>query len=134
MRDGRVWSNDLGYQGKDNMIYILGRKDDMIVSGANKISPSEIEDVVLRISGVKECACVPKPDRIMGQMPALFIVWEKEALSPDKLSEILGKKIDKFKIPRSENIYMVNTLPRTPGTGKIIKHELTERLKGNENI
>ena len=134
MRDGRVLSADLGYQGEDGMIYILGRKDDMIVSGANKISPFELEDAVLRIPGVKECACVPKPDKVMGQMPALFVVWEKEALPLDQLREILGRKIDKFKIPRPENIYAVDALPRTPGTGKIIKRELMERLGESENI
>lgn len=135
MRGGRVLSADLGYQGEDGMVYILGRKDDIIVCGGNKISPAEIEDAVLRIPGVKECACVPKPDRIMGYMPALFIVWEKEALPNEKLTGILNKKMDKFKVPRSENIYKADALPRTPGTGKIIKHELTERLGGiNEGL
>lgn len=134
MRDGRVLSADLGYQGEDGMIYILGRKDDMIVSGANKISPAEIEDAVLRIPGVQECACVPKPDSVMGQMPALFIVWEKEVLPYEELARRLSKKIDKFKIPRSENIYTIDALPRTSGTGKIIKHELVERLLENENL
>jgi len=134
MRDGRVLSADLGYEGEDGMVYILGRRDDIIVSGANKIAPSEIEDAVLRIPGVKECACVPKPDEIMGQMPALFVVWEKEALPFERLTEALSKKVDKFKIPRSENIYTIDTLPRTPGTGKIIKRKLVERLQQDGNI
>lgn len=134
MRDGRVLSADLGYQGEDGMIYILGRKDDIIVSGANKISPAEIEDAVLRIPGVKECACVPKPDKVMGHMPALFIVWEKEALPSEEVTGLLGKKIDKFKIPRPENIYTADSLPRTPGTGKIIKRELVERMSEDENL
>lgn len=134
MRNGRVLSADLGYLGEDGMIYILGRKDDIIVSGANKISPAEIEDAVSRIPGVKECACVPKPDRFMGQMPALFIVWEKGGISSNEIRELLSKKIDKFKIPRYENIYTVDVLPRTPGTGKIIKHELIERLITNEGV
>ena len=116
------------------MIYILGRRDDIIVSGANKISPAEIEDAVLRIPGVKECACVPKPDKVMGQMPALFKEKKKERLSSDELAEILGKKIDKFKIPRSENIYAADALPRTSGTGKIMKRELAKRMIENENL
>lgn len=134
MKNGRVLSADLGYQDEDGMIYILGRKDDIIVSGANKISPAEIEDAVLRIPGVRECACVPKPDKVMGHMPALFVVWEKEALPSDKLIRLLGKAVDRFKIPRSENIYITDILPRTPGTGKILKHELVERLMRNEDL
>ena len=134
MQDGRVLSADLGYQGEDGMIYILGRKDDIIVSGANKISPAEIEDAVLRISGIKECACVPKPDKVMGQMPVLFVVWDKEEIPKEEIIAILSKKMDKFKIPRPENIYIIDRLPRTSGTGKIIKRELVERLVLNENI
>lgn len=134
MQGGRVLSADLGYRGEDGMIYILGRRDDIIVSGANKIAPAELEDAVLRVPGVKECACVPKPDKIMGQMPALFIVWEKEALSPDQLIEILSGRVDHFKIPRAENIYTIDALPRTPGTGKIIKRSLVERLDEHENL
>lgn len=134
MKNGRVLSADLGYRGEDGMIYILGRRDEIIVSGANKIAPAEVEDAVLSIPGVKECACVPKPDRVMGQMPALFIVWEREVLMTEELTKLLGRKLDKFKIPRPENIYATDTLPRTPGTGKVIKRELTERLAKDENV
>lgn len=134
MRDGRVLSADLGYRGRDGMIYILGRKDDIIVSGGNKISPSEIEDAVSQIPGVKECACVPKLDRVMGQMPALFVAWGGEPLSAGELLETLFRKIDKFKAPRPEHIYMVDALPRTPGTGKILRRELAERLQKNGDI
>lgn len=128
MKNGRVISSDLGYLGDDGMVYILGRKDDIIVSGANKISPSEIENAVLEITGVKECACVPKSDEIMGQMPALFIVWNDCALEKKEIINILGKKLDKFKIPREENIFITSSLPRTIGTGKVIKHQLIELL------
>lgn len=134
MRDGRVLSADLGYQGEDGMVYILGRRDDIIVSGANKISPTEVEDAVLRIPGVKECACVPKPDKIMGQMPALFVVWEKEPPFGEDVTRALSQRIDRFKIPRPEDIYAVDRLPRTPGTGKILKRELAERLLKDENL
>lgn len=134
MRDGRVLSADLGYRGRDGMIYILGRKDDIIVSGGNKISPAEIEDAVLQIPGVKECACVPKPDRVMGQMPALFVVWEGESLSAGELQETLCRKIDKFKVPRPEHIYRVDALPRTPGAGKVLRRELAERLQKNGDL
>ena len=134
MKDGRVLSADLGYRGEDGMVYILGRRDDMIVSGANKISPTEVEDAALEIRGVRECACVAKPDKVMGQMPVLFIIWEKEELSPSQVIEELSRKLDKFKIPRAEHIFSLDALPRTPGTGKVLKRELAERLIKDGNI
>lgn len=129
MRNGRVLSADLGYRGEDGMIYILGRKDDVIVCGGNKIAPAEIEDAAMRIPGVRECACVPKKDSMMGQMPALFLVWDSEELPAYEVSERLEISLEKFKVPRAENIFTLDSLPRTPGTGKIIKRELEERLK-----
>lgn len=129
MQNGRVLSADLGYRGEDGMIYILGRRDDVIVSGGNKIAPAEVEDAVLDLPGVKECACVPKPDGIMGQMPALFIVWAGDALPAHEVSELLEEKLERFKVPRAECIFQVDKLPRTQGTGKVIKRELIERIK-----
>lgn len=128
MQNGRVISSDLGYLGEDDMIYIIGRKDDIIVSGANKISPAEIENAVLEIPGVKECACVPRKDEIMGQMPALFIVLNDAEMQSTEIIKYLSKKLDKFKIPREENIFTISGLPRTIGTGKVIKHQLIEML------
>ena len=128
MRDGRVISADAGYIDEDGMIYVLGRKDDIIVSGGNKISPAEVEDAVSKIIGVKECSCVPRPDEIMGQLPVLFIVWAREPLPIEELTSQLEKMLDKFKVPRSEDIYVIDALPRASGTGKVIKRELIERF------
>lgn len=133
MRDSRVVSADLGYRDTDGLIYIIGRKDDMIVSGANKISPTEIENVVLSIKGIKECACVPKSDAIMGQMPALFVVIDGENMDVNYIVEIMEEKLERFKVPRPENIYFIDAIPRTVGTGKVIKNKLQERFI-HENI
>ena len=124
MKDGRILSSDLGYIGEDGYVYILGRKDDMIVSGGYKISPLEIENVVSMIPGVKECACVPKEDRIMGHVPALYVVWEHEIFSVDKLIKIMENNLEKYKLPLSENIYVVDSLPKSNNTGKVIKRLL----------
>ena len=133
-RDGRVLSSDLGWRGSDGMVYFLGRRDNIIVSGANKISPVEIEDVVSRIAEVKECACVGVPDEIMGQVPVLFVVWDREPLPIDRLTAELEKRVDRFKIPRPENIHVIDALPRTAGTGKVIKRKLAERLIADEDV
>ena len=127
MKDGRVISSDLGYLGDDGLIYILGRKDDIIVCGANKVSPAEIEEVAMGVPGIKECACVPKEDKSMGHMPALFVVCEDSGCL-DAMSREFERKLEPFKIPRAENIYVIDKLPRTVGTGKVLRRELMERL------
>jgi acyl-coenzyme A synthetase/AMP-(fatty) acid ligase len=127
LKSGRVVSADLGYRGEDGMIYICGRKTDIIVSGANKISPFEVEDAVLQIDGIKECAVIGKADEVMGQLPVLFAVCSKHL---DKAAIILGleSKIERFKVPKPENIIFFDALPKTEGTGKVVKKKLEGML------
>ena len=134
MVDGRVLSEVLGYLGDDGLIYLVGRMDDIIVSGGNKISPAEIENVVSYVPNVRECACVPRIDEIMGQLPVLFVVLDDEGITLDELLNYLSKKLDRFKIPRIEDIHVVRSLPRTAGTGKILKRMLTETDTNDENL
>jgi acyl-CoA synthetase (AMP-forming)/AMP-acid ligase II len=123
LKNGRLISADLGYRGEDGMIYIVGRKTDIIVSGANKISPFELEEIALGVNGIIECAVIGKPDDVMGQLPAIFISVTKD-FDKQNLIDILNDKLERYKIPKAENIYIIDKLPRTDGTGKIIKREL----------
>ena len=132
LRNGRVISNDIGYRGMDGMIYVLGRRDDLIVCGGNKISPHEIENIIFDLDEVKECCVVPRHDKAMGEMPALFIVWAHEEIDKFELLRYLEKRLEKFKMPRPENIFSIDRLPRTEGTGKIKRNELKEMLN-NDN-
>lgn len=130
LQNGRVISADLGYEGEDGLIYILGRRDDVIVCGGNKIAPAEVEDVVLRIDGVKECACVPKSDEVMGQMPALFVVLKaKSNLKEKDISTFMAKYLEGFKVVRNENIHFLSDLPKSEGTSKVLKKELQKILE-----
>jgi acyl-CoA synthetase (AMP-forming)/AMP-acid ligase II len=129
MQNGRVLSSDFGYRSDDGLIYIVGRKTDIIVSGANKISPAEIEEYVAALDGISECALVGKPDKIMGSVPVLFIVPENPAeFNARDLTAKMGDKFENFKIPKPDNVIVIERLPRTNGTGKIIKKELCELL------
>ena len=62
LKNGKIYTDDVGYCGEDGMIYLLGRKDDVINSGGNKIAPQEIENVAMEYGKIKECACVPVKD------------------------------------------------------------------------
>ena len=94
-------------------------------------SSTEIENAVSTLPGVKECACVPKPDKIMGQLPCLFITWNSEAKDSHEVRAMLKKKLEMFKIPQPGDIYTVDALPRTVGTGKGVKRLLLENISEN---
>jgi acyl-CoA synthetase (AMP-forming)/AMP-acid ligase II len=116
-KNGRVISADIGYKDENGFIYVIGRRDDIIISGGNKISPSEIEEVVMQIAGIRECACIPVPDEALGFVPKLFVVIENGMkFSPKDIMKHLSRKIELYKVP--QQIDCIDELPRV-GVGKI---------------
>jgi acyl-CoA synthetase (AMP-forming)/AMP-acid ligase II len=74
LRDGRYHTGDLGRRTANGRYVVLGRKDDMIVTGGENVYPKEIEDLLLRHPAVSEVCVVPVPHPIKGQVPVAFVV------------------------------------------------------------
>lgn len=124
MKNGFIISKDLAYHDEDGNIYILGRKDDIINMGGNKISPAEIEAVARMYAGVEECVCVPVKDKMMGEVPKLFIKPEYEKqIDLNDLRKYLSKHVDQSKMPR--HLTLIDEFPLTYN-GKIKKRDLIE--------
>lgn len=125
MQNGYIYTNDLGYIDKDGYVYMKGRKDDVINCQGIKISPEEIEEVVLKYEEVVDCACVPKEDKLSGQVPKVFVVVrDKETFQKKALMNYLRKCIDGNKLPKE--IEMIDEIPRTYN-GKIQRIKLVDR-------
>ena len=93
--------SDLGYKGDDGLFYFLGRADDVIVSGGNKIAPLEIEEIANSHYGICESACVPVSDPIMGQVPKLYVVMkENHTFDFSEIHKFMQEKLEIMKIPR----------------------------------
>lgn len=129
MKDGYIRSNDIGYIDDTGLIYMLGRVDDVINTGGNKIAPGEIEEVARRFPGVSDCACAAMNDPVMGQIPILYIVADK-ALTTDSLFEYLAEKLDGFKLPKA--IEQIPEIPRTYN-GKILRSQLRKQANTCSN-
>ncbi len=108
--NGFLKSNDLGYIDAQGRVYMLGRADDIIISGGNKVSPLEVEEAAKKYKGVLDCICKSKSDILLGAVPVLYIVAD-EALDITKLAEHLGDLLEDFKRPRS--IEIIEKVPRT---------------------
>ncbi len=127
MKNGFVYTNDVGYIDKEGFIYVLGRKDDVINCGGIKIAPEEIEESVKKYQEVIDCACVPKEDKIKGQVPKIFIVVEnKKIFQKKKLMKFLENYIDDNKMPKE--IEIIDEIPRTYN-GKIQRMNLISNIK-----
>ena len=125
MQGGFIYTNDLGYIDKDGYVYMLGRKDNIINYKGIKISPEEIEENVRKYGEIVDCACVPKADKLSGQVPKLFVVvHDRESFQQKDLFEFLKKYIDGNKMPKE--IEVIDEIPRTYN-GKIHRMKLIER-------
>ena len=111
LRDGWLVTNDLVYTDEEQYVYMLGRADDIINVGGEKVSPIEVENIASEYPSMKECACigVPDPNEVLGQIPVLFVVKE-EGYSEDDLKVYLAAHMERFKIP--QEFVSVPELPR----------------------
>lgn len=124
LKGGKIYTEDFGYRGDDGLIYMLGRKSDVITCGGNKIAPSEVEDCMLQSGLVKECACVPKEDAIVGQIPEMYVVMnEDHEFDEADLLKYLQDRLELFKVPKA--LHQIDKLPRS-SNGKVLKKLLIE--------
>ncbi len=114
-----LYTGDLFRQDEDGFLYFFGRKDDMIKSKGERISPKEIENILCSIPGVAEAAVIGIPDEILGQAIKAFIV-KKDGIEidPNVILQFCSQNMEFFMIPKY--VEFINELPKSP-SGKIDK-------------
>ena len=110
--DGWLYTNDMVYSDGDGYIYMLGRADDIINVGGEKVSPVEVENVAQEFEEIRECACigVQDPDGILGQIPVLYVVPENNQFEKDRIIRYLADRLEKYKLP--QRYVEIGELPR----------------------
>jgi acyl-CoA synthetase (AMP-forming)/AMP-acid ligase II len=120
--DGWLHTGDLGYVDRDGWVYIVGRQQDVINRGGDKIYPVEVERVIARHPAVAEAAVVGAPDRRLGSRPHAFVVFQPGAhATPDELAAFAREHLTSFKVPRDWHV--VDALPRNPAN-KVLRRLL----------
>ncbi|MBO4416155.1 MAG: acyl--CoA ligase [Lachnospiraceae bacterium] len=122
LKDGIVYTNDIGYIDEEGYVYMLGRQGDVINLGGLKIAPAEVENVVLRFPGVNECACFAVEDRMGRTIPKLNVIMKKGCeLDTAALKQYMQAHLEAFKVPKQ--IEIVEELPKT-SNGKLDRKRL----------
>ncbi len=123
-RDGLITCGDVGYYNEEGFFFLCDRKLDMVISGGVNIYPAEIENVLLSLAGVRDCAVIGVPDPEFGEaLLALVEPQEGVTLTPEGLRTALKPHLADYKVPR--RIEIRQSLPRED-TGKIVKRKLKE--------
>jgi acyl-CoA synthetase (AMP-forming)/AMP-acid ligase II len=110
--DGWFRTGDIGYLDDEGYLFLTGRKKEMINKGGEKISPSEIDAVLMAHPGVLDAMAFPIKDPVLGEDIAAMIVRKQENLSEDDLRRYLLDHINPSKLPRK--IYFVDKIPKNP--------------------
>ena len=126
VHDGFLASGDLGYIDDSGRLFVVGRDDEMIVSGGENVYPAEVENCLLTHPGVAEAAVIGVHDQQYGQRLAAFVVLrDHPSASADELKALIRDHLANFKVPR--DVVVLETLPRG-ATGKVARAALQARL------
>jgi O-succinylbenzoic acid--CoA ligase len=122
--DGWLRTSDLGRLDEDGYLYVDGRRDEVIVSGGENVSPEEVERVLLEHPGVADAGVAGVDDPEWQQaVVASVVVADGTEVSEQELREFCRERLAGFKVPKS--IAFLSELPRNE-QGKLLRRELVE--------
>ncbi len=125
LRDGWLYTGDIGHRDADNFYYITDRKKDMLLVNGINVYPREVEEVIYRFPGVKEAAVIGVPDARKGEQPVAYVVpADNTTLDEKAIIAHVREHLADYKVPR--HVHFLNALPRN-ATGKVLKTELRKR-------
>ncbi len=129
IRNGWLHTGDLGYVDEEGCLYVVNRRNDLIISGGENIYPAEIEAVLLAHPMVAEAVVVGIEDEQWGQrVVAAVVLTREDGVSIEALQTYAAERLAKYKVPRT--IKIVSELPRNAG-GKVVRNEVRDLFEGD---
>jgi HIP---CoA ligase len=125
--DGWLHTGDIGHVDKRGYLTITDRLKDVFTVGGFNVYPAEVENVIMRLSPVADCAVVGRPDERLGEVGLAYVVTGAgQSLSEQDVIAHCKERLANFKVPRE--VVFVTKLPRNAG-GKVLKRDLRERAR-----
>ncbi|MCF8029140.1 MAG: long-chain fatty acid--CoA ligase [Desulfobacteraceae bacterium] len=125
LKDGWVYTGDIGYLDEDGYLTLVDRKKDMIIAGGYNIYPNEIDEILYEHPQVVEACTIGIPDEYRGETVKSFIVTKQGAdVTEADITAHCKNKLAPYKVPKQ--IAFVDSLPKST-VGKILRRKLREQ-------
>jgi long-chain acyl-CoA synthetase len=125
IRDGWLYTGDIGYYDSDGYLFLVDRKKEMIIVGGFNVYPREIDELLFKHPAILEAVAIGVPDSFSGEAVKAFVVLRPgQSLTVEDVQDYCRKSLVKYKVPTK--VEFVDALPRS-GVGKINKLELKKR-------
>jgi len=112
VRDGWLYTGDVGYLDADGDLFLVDRKKDMIIVGGYNVYPRQVDEVLFRHPLIAEAASVGRPDARLGEVLVAFVVLRRGAsLDAEAFFEYCRRELVKYRRPVA--VTFLDSLPRT---------------------
>lgn len=129
IRDGALWTGDIGQVDADGYITLTGRAKEMMIVAGENVFPGEIEAVLSEHPAVAEVGVVGVPDELRGELPLAFVILKDGSqIDGGELRQFCRVRLSGHKVPREVRI--VADLPRGP-TGKVLRRLLRAQVEAD---
>ena len=119
--DGYFKSGDIGLITPEGHIQIVDRKKDMIVVAGFKVFPNDVEDILVKMPGITECAVIGVPHRKLGEIVKAYVVKSNHHITESDVLQYCKEHLTSYKRPRK--VVFIHELPKS-NVGKILRREL----------
>jgi len=119
--DGYFKSGDIGLITPEGHIQIVDRKKDMIVVAGFKVFPNDVEDILVQMPGIRECAVIGVPHRKLGEIVKAYVVKSSHHITESDVLQYCKEHLTSYKRPRK--VVFIHELPKS-NVGKILRREL----------
>ncbi len=124
--NGWFRTGDQGYFDKDGYLKISGRLKEIINKGGEKISPLEVDNILMNHPNIEQAVCFGYEDKMLGEdIASAIIIKEGKKCTEDDIKIYANEKLAKFKIPKK--IFFVNEIPKG-ATGKLQRNTLAKKF------
>jgi long-chain acyl-CoA synthetase len=130
IRDGWLRTGDIGLRDRDGWVFIVDRIKDIINASGYKVSPREVEGVLLEHPNVHEVCVVGAPDAYRGETVVAYLQLSNPDTTPGELETHCRERLAAYKVPR--RFIFVDALPKSE-SGKLLHRELRDRSRRDED-